>query len=520
MLHKDRIKGLVLALMLIALLAVPVSCDDTGASKTLDCQGLSVVTYDDTVVTSAGEGHTVTVILTNTNVSGNISVRIALDEGDAPISMGIHDSEYTIEAGKYQQVTVSVSADRYAEHGEYSSSIGFMVYNHHTGASDTVSLQIHVTVKNTYTSEGSFNKILGVFENNLPYPLNTPTASAGITFAIWFAIALAVYLAAHIAVGRYFKEDEAACHEIRVRVGGLLILIISTFGLEQAALVYGANEFIMSTITDISGFIYTLLIAYIVWDIYKNTVRHVFSAAEKDKRIEAADTSLIPLFNMIGQLVIGIVAAAVIMSLFGFNLYGILTGAGIIGLAISLGAQNILTELFSGITLLTTRPFREGDMVRIGSDSDIYQVLKVRLMNSEFKNWASLEHMILPNSKISTAKVVNLTKNSSAYRLFLYYDVSYDSDLDKVKEILLETAYRHPQIIRGCPPYDDPGTRVTSFDNTTVQVRLTVYIYDFLDSVTVTDQLIELGYKNLEDNGVVIPYERMDVTFRLAEDDD
>lgn len=523
--HYEKSTGKItfLALLLTVsfiLLAIPVTSEQSDGASMLECNGLQIVSFDNIEETSAGGSLSCLFTLTNSNTSGNISVNIDTDRCGSPLYISSSDDDFTIKAGDYYQVHLSINADRYADPGDYSLIITFKIYNHGTSTADSCTVPIDITVKSLYLSDGSFNKIMGVFENNLPYPFNTPTASAIITALIWFGIACLVFMVLHTLTGRYFDEDEKdERREIKIRVGSLILIIITTFGIVEAAKVYGANQFIMQSIRDISVFVYAILGSYIVWDLYKNIVKHVFHDMEEDGKIEGADTSLIPLFNMIGEIIIGVVTAAILLSLLGMNLIGILTGAGIVGVAISLGAQNTLSEMFSGITLLATRPFREGDMVRIGNDENVYEVIKVRLMNSEFKNWATLEHMILPNSSVSNSKISNMTKGSMAYRLFLYYDVGYDSDLDEVKKILLETANQHPQIIKD-GSFDKPGTRVTSFDESTIQVRLAVYIFDFRDNVTVTDELITQGYKNLEDNGIDIPYERRDIYIKLTKNEE
>ena len=73
-------------------------------------------------------------------------------------------------------------------------------------------------------------------------------------------------------------------------------------------------------------------------------------------------------------------------------------------------------------------------MVKIGTDNDIYEVEEIGLMNCRFKNWISLERVIIPNSSVFSNFVVNITEETTAYRIFLHYTVSYDSDLKKIND--------------------------------------------------------------------------------------
>ena len=274
-------------------------------------------------------------------------------------------------------------------------------------------------------------------------------------------------------------------------------------------MVYGAPEVIIAFLQNLASFLYIPIIAYIVWNIYTNVIKLLFHRLEEQDRIAGADTSLIPLFNMLGKIVIIIVATSALLGTMGFDLVAIITGAGIAGMAISLGAQSTLTEFFSGLNLLSTRPFKRGDMVTIGG-KDIYQVEKVGLLNSRFKNWINLEYIVIPNSTVVSSTIVNITGKTMSYRLFLYYTVAYDSDVDTVKQILLDTAYNHPQVIVD-GSYAEPDARLIDFEDSAIKFRLAVYITDFRDYVTVTDELNEDVYRNLCKAGIEIPYNKLEV---------
>ena len=135
---------------------------------------------------------------------------------------------------------------------------------------------------------------------------------------------------------------------------------------------------------------------------------------------------------------------------------------------------------------------------------------KVGLLNSRFKNWISMEYVIMPNSKVVSSTIMNITGKTMAYRLFLYYTVSYDSDVELTKQILLEAAYNHPQVIVD-GSYSKPDVRLDAFEDSAIKFRLAVYITDFRDNITVTDELNEEVFRNLCKAGIEIPYNKLDV---------
>lgn len=330
-------------------------------------------------------------------------------------------------------------------------------------------------------------------------------------------IAIGAFFLLRVIVFSIFKRDKDVAKEISNKTGITIVISIIFYGMSNAAMVYGADEMLIAILQYIASFIYIPLVAYIVWNVYTNVIKIVFHRMEEQDRVAGADSSLIPLFNMLGKIIITIVAASALLSTMGFDLVAIITGAGIAGMAISLGAQNTLTEFFSGLNLLTTRPFKRGDMVTIG-DKDIYQVEKVGMLNSRFKNWISMECIIMPNSKVVDSTIVNITGKTMAYRMTLYYTVAYDSDIELTKKIILDTAYNHPQVIVD-GSYSRPNVRLEEFEDSAIKFSLAVFITDFRDYITVMDELNEDVYRNLCKANIEIPFNKLDVYIRSDDGD-
>ena len=261
--------------------------------------------------------------------------------------------------------------------------------------------------------------------------------------------------------------------------------------------------------SSLSTILYVAIGAMIGWEIYLFIVTSFFRNAEDSIEVDGFDTSLVPLFKMIGKLVISVVAVAVILACFGVDLGGILLSAGVVSLGITLGAQNILGQFFSGIVLLSTRPFKKGDYVKI--NDTVYIVRKVKLMYTEFNNWDKDQIVTMPNNVVSSASIVNLTKDSKNTRIFVYMDVAYDADLSLAKELMIKAAMMHPHVIKdGSEPM--PGTRLTAFLDSGIEFRLACFVDDFDNSSHYAGQLREMMYKLFLDNDVEIPYNRLEIT--------
>ena len=220
------------------------------------------------------------------------------------------------------------------------------------------------------------------------------------------------------------------------------------------------------------------------------------------------DMSLLPLFKMIGKVGIGLFVVVAVLGAFGVDLAGILVSAGVVTLGITLGAQNTLNQFFSGVVLLATRPFKKGDFVMINNTT--YIVRKVKLMYTEFLNWDKDQVVTIPNNTVSSATLVNLTKEYHGTRVFAFVDVAYDSDLELVKRCLEAAGMKHPHVIKD-GSRTPPSARLVGFGGSGISFRLACYVDDYDDSSHYCGQIRELIFNEFRDAGVEIPFNRIQV---------
>ena len=257
--------------------------------------------------------------------------------------------------------------------------------------------------------------------------------------------------------------------------------------------------------------LYVLIGAVLAWQIYVFLITNLIKGIDEGLDVDGIDASLIPLFKMIGKIVICVVAATIILAAFGVDLAGIMVSAGVITLGITFGAQEIISQFFSGIVLLSTRPFKKGDFVSLNGTS--YKVHKVRLMYTEFENWDRDQIITMPNNVVSSATMVNFTKGSPNTRIFIYVTVAYDANLTLAKELMIRAANMHPHVVKD-KSVIPPNTRLTAFQDSGIEYRLACFVDDYDMSAHYAGQIREIIYKLFLDNGVEIPYNRLEVDLR------
>ena len=118
-----------------------------------------------------------------------------------------------------------------------------------------------------------------------------------------------------------------------------------------------------------------------------------------------------------------------ILSEFGMNITPIITGAGIVGLAVGFGAQNLVRDVISGFFLIFEDQIRVGDVAKINGVGGTVE--NIRLRTTILRDVEGTVH-IFPNGEIK--QVANLTKEFSYYLINL--GVAYKENVDQVMDVL------------------------------------------------------------------------------------
>lgn len=374
----------------------------------------------------------------------------------------------------------------------------------------SVTVDFDIEIKTIFDTSGSYNKFLEIFENRLPAPLNSPIVPFLVTIVFWMVVAaLATRLIAPRlarALDKHTTTDDALKFE--KAISKLILILVFFLSIDQGLSILGADAVLISDFVRFSFIIYVVITLLIAWKIYLVLAQGILSRFE-DNDDSAIDMTLLPLFKMIGKIIFWVIGAAAILGSLGVDLQGILVSAGVVSLGITMGAQNVLSQFFSGIVLLMTRPFKKGDFLKI--NDKVYIVQKVRLMFTEFTGWDKDQIITMPNNAVTAATIVNLTREDEAYRLYVYFSVAYGVDLKKAEEVMLKVANESPVVLHDSE-HAAPNVRMTGFEDSGIELRLGVTVRDFNGTITDASALRMAVYQAFVDNDIEIPYNRLEVT--------
>lgn len=514
------------AAMLLALAAVLASCA-VPASDALTEDDVHIDTIDDndlSVSISGGGSSTVYLYVTNKSPAPvALSVESVTGMGDdltvssSITVIGSSTQSYGVlmpsgEDGCIAVVEIRLEADIYSNTSTYTGSVTLLVNSIGDDSGHMeISVPLTVTVSSTFTSGDAYNKFFGIYPNTLGEPLNSPIVTAVITLILWTIATIIVselvipLLTRLVGTRKTVEEKKSLTKRLTIQITAIMAVIC----INECTQIVGASSEISYFIGAVSNVVYVISGSLIAWMVYMFVVTAFLKGVDEASDVDGMDMSLLPLFRMIGKLVITVFAVCAALAAFGVDFAGIMVSAGVVTLGITLGAQEILNQFFSGIVLLASRPFKKGDFIEINGTT--YRVRKVKLMYTELENWDFDQIVTMPNNAVSSATLVNLSSAEfRRTRVYVYVGVSYGSDLDRVKASLETAGRKHPHVITdgSCTP---PNARLTEFGDSSVQFRLACYVDDFNNSAHYAGQIRELVYKQLNADGIEIPYNRIQV---------
>ena len=200
-------------------------------------------------------------------------------------------------------------------------------------------------------------------------------------------------------------------------------------------------------------------------DRFNRMLKGLTHSVERQKRAQ----TLSQIVRAVATTVLFVLTTMFVLEEVGLNIAPLLTAAGIGGLAIGFGAQNLVRDVITGFFLLLEDQIRVGDVVKVGDKSGLVEKLGLRVLI--LRDFDGSVHMI-PNGAIAT--VTNLTKDYS-YAV-LHLGVSYRVEVDEAVAVLVQVGadLRHdPQFAADL--LED--LQVVGIDDfTDIQVRLTLRI--------------------------------------------
>jgi len=240
----------------------------------------------------------------------------------------------------------------------------------------------------------------------------------------------------------------------------------------------------------------TMAIIFFMWLIDKVLLLLVSLLKIKTLR----GTTIANLVNSTIKYLVFLIAVFLILSAWGVQTPTLLAGAGIIGLAISFGAQSLIEDIFSGLFIIFEKQFSVGDIIQIGDFRGVVKEISLRVTKFEDVNG---DIKIINNSDIRGA--INTTASLSKSSCEI--SINYSEDLEKVERIIHENLSdiktKIPKIVEG--PY---YLGVQSLADSSVVLKLMALVNES-DRFSVSRQLNREMKLLFDRNNIGIPFPQL-----------
>lgn len=262
-------------------------------------------------------------------------------------------------------------------------------------------------------------------------------------------------------------------------------------------------ENILKTITDFcveAGI--KLILALLVLGIGLKLAKYITKKIAKSKGMQKADASVRSFLNNVILVIFDVMVVVSAALIIGIPATSFIALLGTAGVAIGLALQGAFSNFAGGIMILIFRPFRVGDYIESaglsGTVKDIsifYTVLQT----------IDNKHITIPNGTLMNSSVTNYSAEKTR-RLDIDFSVAYNSDIEKVKTIILEKVNQHESSLKVPAPF----CRLTNHGNSALVFTLRVWC-EAQNYWNLKFDLVE-GIKNeFDKNNIVIPYQQIDI---------
>jgi potassium-dependent mechanosensitive channel len=200
----------------------------------------------------------------------------------------------------------------------------------------------------------------------------------------------------------------------------------------------------------------------------------------------------------------------VLLQFYGLDITSLAVLAGGLGVGIGFGLQELVKNLFSGLTLLLEGKLQVGDFIEFNDLSGYIKEISIR---STIVSTFDGGDVVVPNSDLTSNQVLNWNYKNYTGKIRLPVGVAYDTDPLLVVETLLNSAYMQPDVMHDPPP----KVIFKNFGDSALNFELWVWINRIDQGINVRSSLNFIINYNCRQAGIKMPFPQRDLWVRNAE---
>lgn len=267
------------------------------------------------------------------------------------------------------------------------------------------------------------------------------------------------------------------------------------------------NEFLDFELLNVHGYtlsvskVFAVLVIIIIARLVMWLIKKALFRAHKAEKRDSGNTYA--LYQII-KYFIWVIAIGFILEAIGIKVTLLLAGSAALLVGIGLGLQQTFNDFISGIILLSERSIKINDILEI--DGDIVKIQEIGLRTSKGMNRDGI-FIIIPNSLITTNKVINWSHQSKNTRFRIDVSVAYGSDVDKVLRVLEESVKTHPDL----KDREAVEARFLDFGDSSLKFQVLFYSESVFRIEKFRSDIRKIINRKFIENDITIPFPQMDL---------
>lgn len=242
-----------------------------------------------------------------------------------------------------------------------------------------------------------------------------------------------------------------------------------------------------------------LITSLLLWVIKKILMRKNFF-----QNLDAGTT--FAMYQIIKYIVF-VIAFGLILETIGIKVTVLIAGSAALLVGIGLGLQQTFNDVISGMILLSERSIKIGDILEI--DGDIVKIQNIGLRTSKGMNRDEIS-IIIPNSLITTNKVINWSHQTRHNRFKIDVGVAYGSNVELVSKVLIESALLH----RNVDNKEEVDVRLANFGDSSLDFQVLFYSQEIFRIEKIKSEIRMTISRKFDENNITIPFPQRDVHFK------
>ncbi len=257
-------------------------------------------------------------------------------------------------------------------------------------------------------------------------------------------------------------------------------------------------------IPKVFDFLVSVVVALVLLIVGKIIIKYILKLCKKFFEKAKIELSIQKFLDSLLKIVLYVVLVIIICDQVGIDTASFIAVLGTLGVTVGLALQGSLSNFAGGVLILLLKPFRVGDYIIDNGSGREGTVDRIDLFYTKLIT-PDNKAISIPNGSLSNSAITNVTEFDKR-RVDLSFGIGYADDIEKAKQLMLAEANKEDAVLKDM----DIAVVVTELAASQVTIALRVWCKTE-DYWGVYSRLMENVKKSLDDNGVEIPFNQLQV---------